>query len=164
MKNSNSLIILFNLLMIMSALLITTRITAQQQSLPRSDGYSDEELKSFLKAAHEVLPLQQESQVKMIEEIERNDFTLERFNVILESHSRGEEVDASGEEIESFSETLDSLQEIQLEYEDRIISAIEYEGLTTDDYQMIFTDYQRNPELEMRVNALMEKMVEDGEL
>jgi hypothetical protein len=164
MKNSNSIVIMFNLLMIMSALFNITRTSAQHQSLSRSGGYSDEELKSFLRAAHEVLPLQQESQVKMIEEIERKDFSLERFNVILESHSRGEEIDTSEEEMESFSETLDSIQEIQLDYENKIIGAIENEGLSTDDYQIIISDYQRDPELEMRVNALMEKMVEDGEL
>ncbi len=167
MKNSNSLIKIYSFLMILSALFISSRITAQQhpgQQLPGSNEYSDEELKTFLKAAKEAMPLQQESQIKMVEEIEEKDLSVERFNIILEAHTRGQEVDASEEELESFNKALDGIQDIQIEYEDKIVGKIENEGLSAELYQAIFISYQQDPELRMRIDALLEAMEADGEL
>jgi hypothetical protein len=167
MRNLSYLASIFSFLMIFPALLSTSQISSRQQSgqqFSRSGEYSDEELMSFISASRQVMPLQQESQLRMIREIEEENFSIERFNMILEAHTRGMEVETSDEEMESFNNVLESIQEVQIEYEEKIIGAIEREGLSVEQYQAIFSSYQQNTELQMRINALMEAMEADGEL
>ncbi len=131
----------------------------QQQMQPAE--YSDEELVVFINAAQKVMPLQQESQEKMIGTIEDEDLTVEKFNSILEAHSTGQEADATSQEIESFNIAIEAIQEIQMEYEQVIVEAITDEGMAPAKYEEILANYQHNPELQMRVAVLMEDMQDD---
>lgn len=166
MKNHNSVIMAFSLLVMMSTLLMASRISAQLsgQLLTRTSGYSDEILMDFIRTVREVMPLQKESQMKMIGEIENRNISFDRFNKILEAHSRGMNIDATNEEMDAFADAIESLENIQLEYEEKILEAIMKRNMTAEEYQGILGDYQEDKELQTRVNALIEKMERDGDL
>ncbi len=131
----------------------------QQQMQPAE--YSDNELIVFITTAQKVMPLQQESQEEMIESIEDEDLTVEKFNHILEAHSTGQEADATADEIESFNIAMEAIQEIQFEYEQLIVETITDEGMAPAKYEEILANYQQDPELQMRVAVLMEEMQEE---
>ena len=163
-KNRNFVLKIFSSLMIMSLFLISSQVDAQQlpaQQAPQLPEYSDEELTAFVNVVQKVIPLQQESQMKMIGEIEEENLTVDEFNNILQAHSTGENVDASEEKLESFNNAMMGIQGIQMEYEVIIINTIEEEGMSPAKYEEIIANYQNSPELQMRVNAIMEDMMEE---
>ncbi len=151
------LIKFFSLLIMMSFMVISSRVAGQQ---PQNE-YSDEELITFIRAAREVMPLQQESQMRMIEVIEDEGLSVERFNMILEAHGMGEEIDISEDEMNAFHSALERVQEVQAEYEERIFDTIDDQGMDPKRYLAIFADYQQDPELQMRVNQLMQEKEEN---
>lgn len=163
-KKCKSVFNALSVLTIISAMLISLPAGAQQLPMgqsPQPAEYSDDELVTFIAAAQKIMPLQQESQMKMIEKIEEEDLTVEKFNNILESFSTGENADASEAELKSFNNAMEEIQEVQMEYEVTITDAITEEGITPAKYEEIMAVYQQDPELQMRVNILMEEMQDD---
>ncbi len=163
-KKCTSLVKIFGYLMIMFAILFSSQVFGQQlpgQQAPRPPEYSDSELIVFIKAAQRVTPLHQESQMKMIKKIEDENLTVEIFNNILETQRTGAKIDATEEQIEAFNKSIEGIQEIQMEYDTIIINAIEGEGITPEKYEEIITNYQQNPEIQMRINVLAEKMEDE---
>ncbi|MFO7922425.1 MAG: DUF4168 domain-containing protein [Bacteroidales bacterium] len=164
-KKRNYFLKIFSSLMIMIFFLSSSHVFAQQlpqqQQQPQQAEYSDDELIVFINAAQQVMPLQQESQSKMIGEIEKEELSVDKFNTIMDAHSEGAEIDATSEELEAFNVALEGIQEIQMEYEVIITKTIEDEGITPAKYQEIMTNYQQNPDLQMRINVLMEDMQEE---
>ena len=156
-RESKWLIKVFSLLLMTSILMISFRGSAQ----PQQTEYTDEELKTFIRVARDIMPLQQESQMRMLEEIEDAGLSVERFNMILEAHSMGQEIDITEDEMNAFHNALEAVQEVQSEYEQIIFDAIREEGISPERYLAIFADYQQDPELQMRVNELMEGMEEN---
>jgi hypothetical protein len=105
------------------------------------------------------MPLQEESQIKMIGEIEDRQLSVERFSVILEVQQLGlEDPGITEQEMEAFEETMKAIQEIQLEYQELIVGAIEAKGMTVSRYEEILVRYQQDPELQERVDQIMEDM------
>jgi hypothetical protein len=126
----------------------------------RSVAYTDEELVDFIKVAQKVMPLQHESQMKMISEIEEQQLTLERFNEILEAHSIGETVEVPEEELEAFHNALENIQLVQEQYTEIISEVIVVEGMAPETYEEIIFNYQQDPELQMRINQLLDELGE----
>ncbi len=146
--------------MLVSVFLFSAQVYGQQmpmQQAPQSAEYSDSELIAFLGAAQKVMPLQQESQMKMIEEVEDNELTVEEFNEILEAQSTGGQINASENKLQAFSNAIEGIEEIQMEYQVIIAETIEEEGLSLQKYEQIITSYQTDPELQVRINELMEE-------
>jgi hypothetical protein len=163
-KKCMSLSKIFSSLLMLSFLLFSARTVAQQlpgQQLPAVPEYSDEQLIAFVNIAQKIIPLQQESQEKMVGEIEEENLTVEQFNNIMNAFSAGENVNVPEQELESFNKALEGIQEIQIEYEEKIISTISEEGMEPEKYSEIIGNYQRDPELQMRVNALFDSMLEE---
>ena len=153
----------FSFLMLMSVLFMSL---AGAQQLPMQQPaevpeYTDDELLVFINAAQKIMPLQQESQMKMIEKIEEEDLTVEKFNDIMESFSNGQNGGVQQTEMESFNNAMEGIQDIQAEYEDLMAETIIDEGMSAAKYEEIVSNYQRDPELQMRINILLEEMEED---
>ncbi len=144
----------------LSFLFVSSAAFAQQPPAQETPDYSDEELENFVEAALEVMPLQQESQALMIDEIEEHGLTVETFNTILEARQKGVDAEVTEEEMEAFETALLAIQAIELEYNDKIVEEIEDAGITPAKYEEIMAFYQQDPELQMRVNQIMEEMDE----
>lgn len=122
-------------------------------------GFSDEELKGFANAFVQVMSIQQQGQMQMIEKIEENDMTVERFNEIyMQSMEMPlEEIEfSSPEEKESFTAVSEEIEMIQAELEGVLINTIEEEGLSIEKYEEIIAEYQQNPELQQKIQELMQ--------
>ena len=159
-KNQISLFRTFRLL-VLSILFASSAIFEQQLKAQESPDYSDEELEKFVKAVLEVIPLQQESQALMIQEIEEEDLTIETFNMILEAQHLGEDPDVTEEKMDAFKNALLAVQALELEYNEKITEEIVDAGLSPAQYEQIMSDYQQDPDLQMKVNQIMEEMDED---
>ena len=131
----------------------------QQPSAEMREDFSDNELKSFVKANEKVTVIQMEAEQKMIKAIEGEGLTIERFNQILEQQrdpSRASET--SAEELESFNSAAQVILDENTRIEKEMTSSIEEEGIDIETYKQIMVAYQQNPEVQSRVN----KFVEDG--
>ncbi len=133
----------------------------QQQQEVRTD-YSDEELEQFVDALLEVMPLQDESQEKMIEEIEDQGLTIDQFNEIMAQKENPEvEVEATEEELEAFEKAMEEVQNIQMEYNMKINGVIEENEMTPEEYEMIIMAYQQDTELRERIDEMIAEKEED---
>ncbi len=122
-------------------------------------GFSDDELKGFANAFVQVMSIQQQGQMQMIEQIEEHDMTVQRFNEIyMQSMEMPlEDIEfTSPEEMEAFEGVSAEIEKIQAELEGVLIDTIEEEGLSIQKYEEIITEYQQNPELQQRIQQLME--------
>jgi hypothetical protein len=143
----------------LSILLPSPFVFAQEQDFPEEERYPDDELETFVETAFEIMPLQEESQIKMIGEIEDRQLTVERFSVILEIQQLGlEDTGITEQEMEAFEETMKAIQEIQLEYQELIVGKIEDKGMTISRYEEILARYHQDPELQERIDQIMEEM------
>ena len=156
-QNQISLLRTFSLL-ILSVMFTSSTIFAQQLPAQQTPDYSDEQLENFVKAVLEVMPLHQESQALMIDEIEEEGLTVDTFNAILETQHKGEDPGVTEEKMEAYQNALLAIQAIELEYNDKINEEIVDAGLTPAKYEEIMVNYQQDPELQMKVNQIMEEL------
>jgi hypothetical protein len=160
LKNNSFFNILISLL-VLTGMLASQRAFSQLPDMPQQQvEYSDSELLAFVNAANKVLPIQQESQMKMIGEIEEENLTIDQFNDMMKSFSNGEDINAPAEEIESFNNALEGIQNIQIEYNEIIVETITTEGIEPAKFEEIMTNYQQDPQLQSRVNEILEKLDE----
>lgn len=129
----------------------------QQPSAEMREDFSDNELKSFVKANEKVTVIQMEAEQKMIKAIEGEGLTVERFNQILEQQrdpSRTSET--SVEELQSFNNAAQVILEENTRIEKEMTSSIEEEGIDIETYKQIMVAYQQNPDVQSRVNKFVE--------
>ena len=121
--------------------------------------FSDDELKGFANAFVQVMSIQQQGQMQMIEKIEAHEMTVQRFNEIyMQSMEMPlEEIEVSSpEEMASFIAVSEEIEKIQTDLESVLIKTIEEEGLSIEKYEEIITAYQQSPELQQRIQELMQ--------
>ncbi len=142
----------------------TVALNAQQmqhQQQLKTD-YSDDELEQFVETVIEVMPLQNESEEKMIGEIEDRGLTVEQFNEILAQLENPEvELTASEEEVEAFEKAIEEVQQVQMNYQIKINGVIEENDMTVEEYEMIIMAYQQDRQLQQRIDQLMQEMQEE---
>lgn len=95
----------------------------------------------------------------MISIIEENGLDLETFNKIAMAQ-QNPNADASGmdaEDMKKYDEASGDLQKVQMEMQPKMVEAIESTGMEIQLYQEIMMAYQQSPELQAKVQAMMEK-------
>ena len=143
---------IFTALTVACLFFISTPFNASAQD------FSDDELQRFANAVTQVMDIQQQSQMQMIQIIEDNDMSVERFNeLMMESQQApGEEIDAPAEEVATFEEISTEIMQIQDDMEDVITEAIEDQNMTLDEYEAILAAYQQDPELQQRIQQMLQ--------
>ncbi len=123
-----------------------------------ADDFSDSELESFANAVVQIMSIQQQGQQQMMAVIEEADMTVQRFNEItMQVQEMGvDQVEMSEEEAEVFIILSEEIEQIQINLEDIMIGTIEDEGITIEKYEEIMAAYQQDPELQQRVQQLLE--------
>lgn len=128
----------------------------QQPSAEMREDFSDDELKSFVKANEKVTVIQMEAEQKMIRAIEDQGLTVEQFNQILEQQrdpSRASET--SEEELQSFNNAAQVILDENTRIEKEMTASIEEEGINIETYKQIMVAYQQNPTVQERVNKMV---------
>lgn len=127
-----------------------------QPSIEMREDFSDNELKSFVKANERVTVIQLEAEQTMIQAIEEEGLSVERFNEILEQQrdpTRGGET--SAEELQSFNKAAQMILDENVRIEQQMTSSIEEEGIDIETYKQIMLAYQQSPQVQDRVNKMV---------
>lgn len=144
-------------------LLPATKALAQEPETPpvppsvqMREDFSDDELKSFVKANEKVMAIQLDGEQKMISAIEGEGLTVNRFHEILEQQrdpQKGGET--SADELKSFNNAAQVILEENAKIEKEMTSTLEEEGIDVETYQQIMLAYQQSPAVQERVNKLV---------
>ncbi|MFO7800029.1 DUF4168 domain-containing protein [Rhodohalobacter sp.] len=132
----------------------------QMPDLPSNDDVSDEEIEMVASAINELGPIQVEAQEKMQEAVEEEDITFERFQqmmMAMQNPQMADEVNVTDEEMATLQTLQPALMEIQSEADEKMVTKIEENGLTTERYQNIVMAAQQDEELRARVEALLDE-------
>ena len=133
-----------------------------QDTIPHTSTYvredfSDDELKSFLKANEKVMAIQMEGEQKMIKAIQDEGLTLDRFNQILEEQrDTSKEAHISAEELQSFNNAAQVILEENAQIEQQAAKTIQQEGIEIETYKQIMNAYQQNPGIQNRINEMVQ--------
>lgn len=132
-------------------LLSAGSLFAQDSAIP------DAELEKFVDAYKGMLAVNQTAQARMVAAVEAKDMTVERFNEISQAQENpGADVKASEAEMKNFQAAMGALMTVQNEVEAEMTTIIEKAGLTLDRYQEIAMRLQSDPELQMRIQAMLQ--------
>jgi len=137
-----------------------TQEQAPQPSAEIREDFSDDELKSFVKANEKVTAIQMASEQKLIKAIEAEGLTVNRFNEILERQrdpQRTSDSTTSAEELKSFNSAAQVILQENAKIEKEMTSSIEEEGIDIETYKQIMVAYQQSPQVQTRVNKLVNK-------
>ncbi|MFP4219749.1 MAG: DUF4168 domain-containing protein [Phormidium sp.] len=128
------------------------------QQAPQAD-VSEDDLQRFAVAIQQIQEIEQQAQAQMIEVIESQGLTIERFNEIAQSQqdpSMQEQVDVSGEEAEIFDQAVERISGIRQEAEMEMETAVQQEGLDVEEFNLISQAVQQDPSLQQRVMEMLE--------
>ena len=132
--------------------------TVPQPSVGIREDFSDDELKSFVQANEKVMAIQMEAEQSMIEAIENEGLTVDRFHQILEQQrdpQRGTET--SEEELKSFNNAAQVILQENAKVEAEMTTTIEEQGIDIETYKQIMLAYQQSPAVQSRVNGLVKE-------
>ncbi len=141
-------------------------INAMAQQLPMQQGqqqevktdFSDEELEGFVAVYVKASEIQQENETVMMQAIEEEDLELQRFNEILTSRQQqqpAEEINATAEEMAAFNKAAEKIMTVQQEAQVEINQLIE-EEIGAEKYQQIAMAYQQSPEVQQKINEMLQ--------
>lgn len=131
---------------------------AAEPSIGIREDFSDDELKSFVKANEKVMAIQMESEQKMIKAIEDEGLTVERFNEILEQQrDPSRSTETSADDLASFNNAAQLILQENEKIEREMATSVEEEGIDLATYKQIMIAYQQRPELQARVHELLKQ-------
>lgn len=158
-KTRNALaLLLFGFICFLPTAAVWAQEATPEPSIGIREDFSDDELKSFVKANEKVMAIQMESEQKMIKAIEEEGLTVERFNAILEQQrDPSRSAETSPEELNSFNNAAQMILQENEKIEKQMATSVEEEGIDIETYKQIMVAYQQRPELQERVHELLKK-------
>jgi len=131
-----------------------------QQILAQANNVSSSELQQFASAIKKLFAIEQQSRAQIVEVIQNEGFTRERFTEIYEAQTNPEaqpQSEISQSEMESFQQVVAQAQEIRQESQVRKEEAVAQSGLDVDRFNEILAAIQNSPELQQEVEALIQQ-------
>lgn len=129
----------------------------QQQQKQATPDISDEELQKFANAFQEVQVENQKIQKDMIAKIEEEGMEVQRFSEIQQAQQNPEqEAEMTAEEEKAIENLMPKLQTIQQESQTVMQEKIKSAGLTMNRYQEIAQMIQQSPELQKKLQSMMQ--------
>lgn len=153
------------LLLMMAGVAVAQQTQPQPQNEPQQQvqqNFSDEELEKFADVYVQVVEIQQENEAEMIKAIEDENLDVNRFQEILQAQQQQQgatEINATAEEMASFNNAAQKIMTVQKEVEAEMKQVIE-KDLGLDTYQQIVVAYQQSPEVQQKVNQLLQEKME----
>lgn len=151
------------LLLVFAAGTVQAQFEQAPQQPDVSTDVADEELQVFVDASMKAQQIQTESQMEMIGIVEDEGLEVETYNEILQGMQMGQspdELDVASSDVEKFENASEQIGEIEQEMEQKLITAIEDEGMGLERYQEIFTAIQADPELQQK----MQQMIQEAQM
>ncbi len=127
-------------------------------SIQAEEKYDDAILEKFAKAVVGVMSIQQESQVEMMQLIEKQGMSVERYNELMMHLEQGQPLEnpPAEEEQEKYKKISEALGIIQRGLQEKLVNAVESNDISIEQYEAIVQDYQTDPELKQRIDKLLE--------
>ncbi len=142
--------------------------TFAQQGLPQqqmqvSDDFTDEEYEEFVNVNVTLLPLQEESQMKMIRAIEGAGLKVERFQELAQAQQAGKLREVSGDEneIAKFNEAGQQVIEAQQEMNTKVVEAISSSELSEEKFQEMYMAYNQSEKVKSKVDEMIAKKIDN---
>jgi len=148
------------MLICFTCMLPAAKVSAQEPAAPPAiqmrEDFSDDELKSFVKANEKVMAIQVEGEQKMIRAIEDEGLTVDRFHAILEQQRDPQmSTETTQEELKSFNDAAQVILQENEKLEKQMTTSIEEAGIDIETYKRIMLAYQQNPAIQNRVNKMV---------
>lgn len=128
---------------------------------------SDDDLDKFSRAIFQMLTIEQQFQERIVQTIEGQGFSQERFAEIYQAKVQAQEnpdaqanLNISAEEQQKFAQVMEEGRQIQEESQARQEQAIASLGLNMARLNEIGTAIQQNPELQQEVRTRLEQLME----
>lgn len=156
--------ILLTIVMAITGITAMGQMPMQQQqapSAPDPSTYTDEEVKNFAQSVVQVMTIQEEGQMKMMQSIEENGLSVDRFNeMLMEGQQKGQtEIEATDEEMESFTQSMVQVQQMQQSMQTEMMEAVADNGLEVQQYQEMMQGYEQHPEMKEKVDGYIDEMM-----
>lgn len=134
-----------------------------QQQMQVSDDFSDEEYEEFVNVNVTLLPLQEESQMKMIRAIEGAGLKVERFQELAQAQQAGKLREVSGDEneIAKFNEAGQQVIEAQQEMNTKVVEAISNSELSEEKFQEMYMAYNQSEKVKSKVDEMIAKKIDN---
>lgn len=132
----------------------------QMPDLPTSSEVSDEEVAKLVSTIFDLEPIQIKAQEQIVEALDSEDITVERFQQVMMAMQNPEiadEINVTEEEMAKLQTIQPALIEIQGEADREMMEKIEENGFTMERYRSIVMGAQQDPELMARIEALLEE-------
>lgn len=132
--------------------------SAPTQSAPTQ--VSPDELQKFSKIVKQLLVLGQESETQIIEAIQKQGFTPQRFSEILRSQNQPgakPTTQLSSAEQQRYSVALADIRQIQQNTQTRLENLVQAEGMNMQRFDQIFNTVQQDPALRQEVQQMIQK-------
>ncbi|MCA1762404.1 MAG: DUF4168 domain-containing protein [Cryomorphaceae bacterium] len=118
---------------------------------------TSDELEKFASALGNIQTVNQTAQEEMMTAVESADMNIERFNELSQAQQDpNAKVEASPDEMEKFNSASQKVQKVQQDAQDKMQTNIEKAGLTVDRYQEIAAVVQNDPEMQKKLQELMQ--------
>lgn len=141
----------------MSVLFVSLSLASTSLWAQADKKVSDDELKQFVTVAQKAQAMNQESQQEMVKAVEEKGLDVQRFNEIRQAEQDpNKDVDANAEELKKYASANASIEKIYIGVQEKIEANIEKEGLSMTRYQEIATTVQSSPELQEKIQKLIQ--------
>ncbi|WP_353130378.1 DUF4168 domain-containing protein [Parapedobacter pyrenivorans] len=141
-----------------SAVIAQEQGPVQPQQEIRQD-FQKKELDYFLNANLKINEIQMEAQSEMMKVIEKEGISVEKFNEIASAQQNPDStaVKPDPKEVESFQKAAEKITGMQPAIEERMVKAVEAEGLDVETYQQIAQAYQQSPKVKGELDQLIKE-------
>lgn len=131
---------------------------AQQPTQAATD-ISDEKLEQFVEVLGEVSAVQQEMQHEMVAVVEENGLDVNTFNQIAQQQQnpQADQSTISPEDKAAFDKAMQEVQQMQLKMQQDMQAKVEASEIDMNEFNALMMAYQQDPEVQQRVNTLLEK-------
>ncbi len=159
MKNSKHLTHRFRTILRLTIVLaglivISFPIFAQNQS--EAAEVSDQELESFVAVVEELQEVQRDLAAQSQESVESSEMGVERFQELFQARQSGTEpaTAATDAENEEFDQLVAEIREIQQEFNDVMVQAVQDEGLAVERFNEIAQAIRQDQSLQQRIQEI----------
>ncbi len=126
------------------------------QLMQQAADVTDKELEQFLATIENMQIINQSAQEEMVAAVQDAGMEVERFSEIMQSQQDPDQSPkVTSEEMKLFTSVNQSLEKIQIRARKQMEEKIEEGGLTTERYQEIGAIIQYSPELQKKIQSLM---------
>ncbi|MBD1999682.1 DUF4168 domain-containing protein [Leptolyngbya sp. FACHB-541] len=133
--------------------------TPPTQAQPQSAAeVSSEDIEKFARAIAQLQTIQQETQTELLQIVEGQGLTPDRFNEIAEAQQNpqaGADVEISDEELQSFEQAANEITTVRQQTQARFQEAVQAEGLEVEQFNQILAAVQQDPALQQEVEQIL---------